>query len=453
MSNLRPDEKRELLARLLKAREVEHLKKRVERSSDRSIPDDGPQLQQIARDRDLQLSFGQERVWFLEQLQPESVFYNVLDLFTFHGQLNVELLRRSIEAVVNRHEVLRTTYPSIDGQPFQKIGPPVTWVLRVVDLQEGLAPSDRETKARRKIAADAKTPFDLGAGPLLRTTLYKLDDEDYIFALIVHHIAIDGWSVKLLMRELALHYSAAIEGRSPNLPDLPVQYADFAVWQRQWLSGKRYAAERDYWLGQLGARPPTLNLYADFARPSRRTFAAGVHTAVIPATLLARLRELSRQEGVTLFTTLLTGFVVLLMRYTGQEDFVVGTLIAGRTRPELEAVLGFFANTLALRTDLSGDPSVKEAIARTRDIVIGAHSHETFPFEKIVEEIRPERGLSNNPLTNVFFNMLNFWKRDEIVLPGIRVLPIGGLDLHSVADGHNTFCFGERKSVGPPVFL
>jgi amino acid adenylation domain-containing protein len=436
---LDPDQKRELLARLLKAREVEHLKKQLERSGDRSIPDDEPPLQRIARDRDLQLSFGQERVWFLEQLQPENVFYNVLDLFTFHGQLNVELLRRSIEAVVNRHEVLRTTYPSIEGQPFQKIGPPVTWVLRVVDLREDFAPVDRETEARRQIAADAKTPFDLGTGPLLRTTLYKLDDQDYIFALIVHHIAIDGWSVKLLMRELALHYTAAIEGRSPSLPDLPVQYADFAVWQRQWLSGKRYAAERDYWLGQLGARPPTLNLCSDFARPSRRTFAAGVHTAVIPATLLARLRELSRQEGVTLFTTLLTGFVVLLMRYTRQEDFVVGTLIAGRTRPELEPVLGFFANTLALRIDLSGDPSVKEAIARTRDVVIGAHSHETFPFEKIVEEIRPERGLSNNPLTNVFFNMLNFWKRDEIVLPGIRVLPIGGLDLHSVADGLTLF--------------
>ncbi len=250
------------------------------------------------------------------------------------------------------------------------------------------------------------------------------------------------------MHELALCYTAAVEGRPPTLPDLPVQYADYAHWQRHWLSGDRYASERDYWLGQLGSHPPTLNLQADFARPSVRTFAAGIHNAVIPSPLLARLRELSRQEGVTLFTTLLTGFVVLLMRYTGQEDFVVGTLIAGRVRPEIEQALGFFANTLALRTNLSGNLTFRQAVARTREVVVGAHAHEAFPFEKLVEEINPERGLSNNPLTNVFFNMLNFWKRDEVTLPSVRVRPIGGLDLHSVADGITLFAYESQDRLG-----
>ena len=254
MTSLPADQKRELLARLLRergAREtVKHFDaKKVGRSDSIDESDVSP-LRPIDRNGELELSFGQERVWFVEQLQPESLFYNVVERFGFSGQVDAELLRRSIEAVVHRHEILRTVYPAVDGRPLQKIQPPGPWGMPFIDLRS-YTPTDREKEARRLIVAEAKTPFDLSIGPLLRTTLLQLTDEEYVLAVTIHHIAIDGWSLRLLIDEIAEHYCALVEQRAPLLPQLQVQYADFASWQRRSFRGEALRKQRNYWLDQL----------------------------------------------------------------------------------------------------------------------------------------------------------------------------------------------------------
>jgi amino acid adenylation domain-containing protein len=435
MNQMSPEKKREMLARLLHERIAKHRLALAEQVG----KDDGARpvtvgeapLRRIPRGGDLPLSFGQERIWFLEQLLPEGLFYNVTERFGLSGRLDVELLRRSIEALIRRHEVLRTTYPSVDGRPVQRIGPPAPPHFQVVDLRSSI---DRDDEARRLILAQAKTPFDLAAGPLLRTLLLQLADEDCILAVTVHHIAIDGWSLRLFMQELAAFYSAFVETREPNLPVLPVQYADFADWHRRWLDGDLLAKQRSYWLDHLGSQPPTLNLRTDYVRPSVRKFDGATCYSVIAPGLFRKLRELSREQGVTLFTTLLASFSTLLMRYTGQDDFILGTLNAGRVRPEIEPLMGFFANTLALRIDLSGNPTFREVLARTHKVVVGAYEHGAFPFDRLVEELKPERGMDRNPLAQVFLNMLNLWKRDELAFSDLRVRSLGGLDIHAVAD-------------------
>ncbi len=442
MSELRPDEKRELLERLLRERSARPA------TGDESRPAavaEEPELVVVPRGGDLPLSFGQERVWFLEQLMPESLFYNVLERFRLRGQLNVDALRRSAELLQARHEALRTTFPTVGGGPVQRIASPGAWSLPVVDLRD-LDSESREAEARRLMTALAKTPFDLAAGPLLRTTLYRLADEDYVLAVAVHHIVIDGWSMMHFLRELLAAYEALVAGRVPSLAPLPVQYADYAVWQRKSLAGPALEESRAYWKRTLGQHPPVLNLPTDRPRPPRRTFAGRNHNAVLPPALLSALRELSRAEGVTLFTTLLTGFAALLMRYSGQDDIVIGTLVNGRDRGELENVLGFFVNTLALRIEFSGDPTVRDAMRRVRETVVGAHSHGTLPFEQLVGAIQPGRDLSGNPLAQVFLNMLNYGLREDTALPGVCVTPLSGVDLHTVADEITLFVTeGDRQ--------
>jgi amino acid adenylation domain-containing protein len=448
------DQKRQLLARLLKEKKREM---QATASKDRQ-PSSSARLrvQSVARVSNPELSFAQERIWFLEQLQPESLFYNVFERFGFSGCLDAELLRRSIEVVVGRHDVLRSTYSEIGGRPVQRIQPPSSWELQFFDLRKTYS-EDRDLEVWRLLTIQAKTRFDLVTGPLLRTALLQLEDQEFVLALTVHHIAIDGWSLRLLMHEIAACYLAFVEERPTLLPDVSLQYSDFAHWQRHWLTGDVLESHRKYWFDQLGKRPPNLDLPTDHVRPANRTFAAETYYAVVPFPVITGLRELSRREGVTLFTTLLAAFSTLMMRYTGQDDFVMGSLIAGRVRPEVEHMLGCFINTLALRMDLSGNPTFREMIARTRDVVFGAHSHEAYPFERLVEDIKPERGLSSNPLAQVFLNMLNFWKREEILLPGLRFFPIGGLDVHAVADGitlfvsegqeHADFCYAYSSEL------
>jgi amino acid adenylation domain-containing protein len=430
MSEPRPDEKRELLARLLRQRSARPA------SGDELRPvtvAEAPEIVVVPRTGDLPLSFGQERVWFLEQLQPESLFYNVIERFRFQGALDVDALRRSAELLQARHEAMRTTFPTVEGQPVQRIAPPGPWSLPLVDLR-GLDDPAREAEGRRLMTALAKKPFDLATGPLLRTTLYRMADNEYVLAVAVHHIVIDGWSMMHFLRELLACYEALSSGRVPSLPTLSVQYADYAVWQRKWLGGTALEESRAYWKRALGHRPPVLDLPTDRPRPAQRTFEGRNHNAVVPPALLGALRELSRAEGVTLFTTLLTGFAALLMRYSGQDDFVIGTLVNGRERPQLENVLGFFVNTLALRIDLSDDPTVRDALQRVRETVVGAHAHGSLPFEQLVEEIQPGRTLSGNPLAQVFLNMLNYGLREDSALPGLCVTPLSGVDLHTVAD-------------------
>ncbi len=442
MGDLRPDEKRELLARLLRERSARAM---PAPGAPQAVVAEEPELVAVPREGDLPLSFGQERVWFLEQLQPESLFYNVLERFRFRGALNADALRRGIELLWARHEVLRTRFPMVGDRPVQRIAPPGPWSLPVVDLR-ALEPAVREAEARRLMTALAKTPFDLSAGPLLRTTLYRVADEEYVLAVAVHHIVIDGWSMMHFLRELLTCYEALAAGRVPSLPSLSLQYADYAVWQRKWLATPALDASRAYWTETLGRQPPLLDLPTDRPRPARRTFEARNHNAVVPPVLLGGLRELSRAEGVTLFTTLLTAFASLLTRYSGQDDIVVGTLVNGRARPELEHVLGFFVNTLALRIDLSSDPTVREAMRRVRETVVGAHAHGALPFERIVEETQTGRTLSGNPLAHVFLNMLNYGLREDIALPGVQVQPQSGVDLHTVADEITLFVTeGDRQ--------
>jgi amino acid adenylation domain-containing protein len=395
----------------------------------------------LPSDGALPLSFGQERVWFLDQLQPESVFYNHLDIIAFYGVLDVETLRRSLELIINRHEILRATFPVVDGIPAQRITPPAPLSLPVTDVRRNGGGATPLESARLVAAADAKTRFDLVTGPLFRTKLLRLADDEHLLVFTVHHIAWDGWSLGLFIQELTTAYAALVRGVPPTLPDLPVQYADFAHWQRQLLTGEVLEAHRVYWRETLGGPLPTLDLPFDRPRPASRTFEGAPHTVVVDGDLLTGLRALSRREGVTLYTTFLTAFKTLLLRYTGQPDVMVGTLVAGRVRPEIEHAIGFFVNTLALRTDLSSDPPFREALRRTRDVVLSAHAHADFPFEKLVAELHPERDLSRNPLLQVFLNMLNIRMWEDTLLPGLRIRSLPTLDLHAVADGLTLFAY------------
>jgi amino acid adenylation domain-containing protein len=427
------DKKRELLARLLRERITkQNASPRAQLETESPSGEAEPPLIPTRRDCDLDLSFGQEMLWFLEQLLPDARFYNIAERFAFEGHLDVESLRRSIEAVVNRHEVLRTTYADIDGRRLQRIGPPAFWTLRLVDLR-GLPARERDVEARRIVTAEAKERFDLSTGPVLRTMLLQLADESYVLAIVVHHIAIDGWSLNIFKRELLEYYSAFTETRAPRLPDRPLQYADFASWERRWLTGKTLARLRAYWLGKLGPQPPKLQLPTDHPLQPIRSLEGATHHDVVESTVLARLREFCRREDITAFTALLAAFAVLMMRYSGQDDFVLGSYFAGRERPETRDTIGYFVNTTALRMNLADNPSFLEAIARTRDVVFGAHAHQGLPFHHLVEEINPQRALNSNPFADVFLNMLNMWNREEAVLANLRIRSLGGLDVHVAA--------------------
>jgi amino acid adenylation domain-containing protein len=337
-------------------------------------------------------SFAQRRLWFLDQLEPWSAFYNISTATRLPGPLDIDALRASIDALVRRHETLRTSFRAVEGEPAQIIAPSLTLDLPVQDLR-GLPENVREAEALGLATSEAQQPFDLERGPLIRTRLLKLADTEHVLVLTLHHIIADGWSMNILCRDLNIIYDAIRSGREPNLPDLQIQYADYAVWQQEWLSGDTHKTLLSYWKQQLAGAPSVLELPANRARPPVQLFRGGAHAFVLPAALADALRVLSEGGQVTLFMALLAGFNMLLFRYTGQEDLLVGAPIANRTRPELEGLIGFFANTLVLRTKLSGDFSFRELIERVRDM----------PFERLVEELGPERNLAYNPLFQVMF--------------------------------------------------
>ena len=365
-----------------------------------------PPMERVSRDGDLPLSFAQQRLWFLDQLMPGSIAYNMSGAVRLTGPLNVVALEQSLTEVLRRHEILRTTFRAVDGQPFQSIAPAKPFILPVTDL-EPLPEAEREAEARRLAIEEAHRLFDLARGPLFRATLLRLGEEDHILQCAMHHAVSDGWSIAIFNKEIGLLYHSFSTGQPLLLPELPIQYADFAHWQRQWLQGEVLEAQLSYWRKQLAGAPPSLELPTDRARPAVQTFHGARQSLVLPKSLTEALKGLSRQEGVTLFMTLLAAFKVLLSRYTGQEDIVVGTPIAGRNRAEIEPLIGFFINTVALRTDLSGGPSFRELLRRVREVALGAYDHQEMPFEKLVEELQPERDLSRTPLFQVFFNMLN----------------------------------------------
>jgi amino acid adenylation domain-containing protein len=359
-----------------------------------------------ARGGELELSFAQQRLWFLDQLEPGSMAYNLPAAVRLSGALDVEALSRALDEVVRRHEALRTSFPSVGGQPVQVVAPPAPVGLPVVDLST-LDDEERGVESRRLLAVWAGEPFDLAAGPLLRVRLVKMEEEAHLLLLTMHHIVSDGWSMQVLVGELTALYSAFSQGRPSPLPELPVQYADYAAWQRRLLQGEVLESQLAYWRSHLAGAPPAIELPTDKARPRSLSARGAKENFQIPAELTAALKTLGRREGATLFMTLLAAFQTLLQRFSGQDDIVVGLPVAGRRRLETEALVGLFVNTMALRTDLSGDPSFDVLLRRVREATLGAYANQDVPFERVVEELRPERSLGRAPLYQVLFTFQN----------------------------------------------
>ncbi|WP_218081857.1 non-ribosomal peptide synthetase [Anthocerotibacter panamensis] len=376
----------------------------------------------VPRDGALPLSFAQQRLWFLHQLLPESALYNIPAAIRLFGVLEVAAMEQSLQAVVHRHEVLRTSFPTVAGQPLQVIAKSLDLPLPVTDLQ-ALPPQEREAQARRLLNQEAEMPFDLAQGPLLRVKLLRLGVTDHILLVTVHHIVSDHWSSGVLIHEVATLYRAFSQGRPSPLPELTLQYADFAHWQQHWLTGEVLAEQVGYWQKQLAGAPALLALPTDYPRPPVQRYRGAVYSFTLPAPLVTQLKTLSQREGVTLFMTLLAVFKVLLYRYTSQEDILVGTPIANRNRAEIEPLIGFFVNTLVLRTDLSGEPTFREMLQRVRGVTLDAYDHQDLPFEKLVEHLQPERAMSYAPLFQVLFVLQNTPMPAE-ALPGLTFSPV-----------------------------
>jgi amino acid adenylation domain-containing protein len=366
------------------------------------------------------LSFAQERLWFLDRLQPGNSAYSVPMAIGLAGPLNVAALERSLNEIVRRHEVLRTAFSFMEAQPVQVIAAAESLRLPLIDLQ-GLP--DTESEARRLAAEEALRPFDLARGPLVRTRLLRLGEQEHVLLLPMHHIVSDGWSLGVLFRELSVLYENFSSGKPSPLPELPIQYADFAVWQRQWLQGEVLEGQLSYWKKQLAAAPAALDLPTDRPRSPVQTFHGARQSVGLSQALTNRLKALCHRESVTLFVTLLAAFQTLLHRYTSHDDIVVGSPIAGRTRTEIEGLIGLFVNTLALRTDLSGDPSFRELLGRVREVALEAYAHQDLPFEKLVEQLQPERDLSRSPLLQVIFVLQNA-PMTPLRLSGLTVTPL-----------------------------
>ncbi|HSS49050.1 MAG TPA: amino acid adenylation domain-containing protein, partial [Thermoanaerobaculia bacterium] len=391
---------------------------------DRSVRSEEPvaAIGRVSREERLVLSFAQQRLWFLDQLEPGSAVYNIPAQVELTGQLDRAALESALREVVRRHESLRTTFEESGGEPAQVIGESAGFTLPVVDLQ-GLP--ERGSEVSRLAGSEARRPFDLARGPLLRAVLLRLEAERHVVLLTMHHIVSDGWSMGVLMRELGALYTAFVEGRPSPLPELAMQYADFAFWQRRHLSCELLESELAWWRGQLTGMPAALDLPADHPRPAVRSVRGAVRGFRIDGESLARLTALSRRHGTTLFMTLLAGFLELLRRYTGEDDLVVGTPIAGRTRVETEPLIGFFVNTLVLRTDLSGNLALSDLLGGVRETTLSAYAHQEVPFERLVEELAPEQDLSRQPLVQVVFALQNA-PSERLELPGLKLtaLPV-----------------------------
>ena len=383
----------------------------------------GPPLEPMPRTGPPPLSFAQERLWFLDRLDPGGSTYNIATALHVDGALSAAALARTLTGLVERHEVLRTRYEEIDGVPVQRIDPPAPMLLPVVDLT-GLPTATRTEQARRLARAEGRRPFDLGRGPVLRASLLRLAESEHLATVTLHHIASDGWSMRVLLHEVATLYDGGGE-----LPTLPVQYADFALWQRGWLTGETLAAEVGYWRERLAEVPPVLDLPTDRPRPASPSHRGATRRIAVGAETTAALRRFARARGVTPFMVLLAAWQAVLGRQAGQDLLAVGTPIAGRRHVEVEGLIGFFVNTLVLRGDLAADPGFGALVSRVREEALGAHEHQDLPFERLVEELDPERSLAHTPLFQVMFALQN--------LPA-RTVEAGELRWQPVAAGGGT---------------
>ncbi|RKH92751.1 amino acid adenylation domain-containing protein, partial [Corallococcus praedator] len=384
------------LRALFEAPTVAALAARVEAAREQSLPR-VPPLTPAPRTGVLPLSFAQQRLWFLEQLDPQAALYNIPSVLRLEGTLDAAALEQAFNALIRRHETLRTTFHAEDGKPFQRISEAPAFLLEAVDLR-ALGEAEREQEAWRLARADAVRPFDLLQGPLLRVTLLRTGERTHLLLLTMHHIVSDGWSAGVLVRELVALYAARLEQREAELPALPVQYADYAVWQRDWLRGEALEEQVGWWRRQLDGAPAALELSTDNARPATLSARGGSVPVRWSKELTDALRALGRREGATPFMVLLAAWQVLLSRYSGQDDVSVGTPVAGRTQAEVEGLVGLFLNTLVLRTRLAPADSFRQVLASVKETTLGAFAHQQVPFERLVDALRPERDLGRTPL-------------------------------------------------------
>ncbi|MCT7952160.1 condensation domain-containing protein [Ancylothrix sp. C2] len=389
LKNLSPD-KRTLLLKALRKNAVQtEESKRIQR---RLQQDYAP------------LSFAQQRLWFLDKLSPQNYAYNLPAAVRLKGQLNLPALQQTFNEILRRHEVLRTAFAEVNGQPAQVISPDIKFNVAVINLQN-LPESQQKIEVEKQAVEEAQRPFDLTQAPLLRATLLQLNDAEYVLLLTMHHIISDGWSMGVLVREVGALYEAFSTSKSSPLPELPVQYGDFSSWQRQSLQGEKLEKQLAYWKQQLNGVLDVMP--TDRQRSSAQNFRGAEQSFVISASLTESLKTLIQQQEVTLFMILLAVFKALLYCHTKQENLAIGSPIANRSRVELEGLIGFFVNTLVLKIDIAGNPTFRELLSRVRETTLQAYAHPDVPFEKLVEELQPERNLSYNPLFQVWFVLQN----------------------------------------------
>ncbi|MDF5723198.1 MAG: amino acid adenylation domain-containing protein [Rhizonema sp. PD37] len=401
---LTPDLREVLVSR--KAELILLLKQNKKNANKTDLP-----LVRIERTQSFPLSFAQERMWFLNQLEPNSSFYNEILTWQFHGSLNVVALSLSLNKIIQRHSALRTNFVIVDGQPVQVIAANLTLNVAIIDLQDV---PEQEKKVQQLASAKVEEPFDIVSSPLIRATLVKLAQTEHVLLLTIHHIVFDGWSRDIFLQELATIYSAFCNNLSPELPELPIEYVDFSVWQRQSLQQEMLLSQLSYWEQQLSGAPVLFELSTDRVRQPTQTYRGACYRFSLSKELTLALVSLSQQQKVTLFMTIYAVFQTLLYRYTGQTDICVGTQIVNRDHAEIKELIGLFVNTLVLRTDISGNPSFKALLDRVRKVTLKAYAHRDLPFEKLVEKLRPERSLSYTPLVQVMLVLMN-------ALPGIHM--------------------------------
>ena len=421
ISRVRETFKLELpLRTLFEAPQLSDFAEAVERAMREEQQVEAPPMVPVSRERTLPLSFAQQRLWFLDQLDPMSNAYNIPAVVRLRGPFTPEFFKQALEEVIRRHESLRTRFVMDQGRASQEIDEAIDLNVPLFDLTE-LSAGEQNSEVRRMTSEEASKPFDLAFGPLLRLTVLRLAENDHVLLLTVHHIISDGWSMSLLMRELTALYDAFSRGESSPLPELPVQYADYAVWQREWLQGEVLDQHMKYWREQLQGAPPVLELPTDHPRPAVQSLRGRMLHRQISDDLREQLQAVGRREGLTLYMSVLAAFVVVLARYSGEHEIVVGTPIAGRTRREIEGLIGFFVNTLVLRTRVDEQESVQQLLGRVRETCLGAYTHQDVPFEQLVEELQPERDLSRQPLFQVMFALEDGGDEQEWTTDNLQV--------------------------------
>ncbi|WP_442936453.1 non-ribosomal peptide synthase/polyketide synthase [Nostoc sp.] len=426
VSRVRSSLKVELpLRSLFAAPTIAELVQLIQQLQQQDIELAAPPILRRAENAEIPLSYAQQRLWFLDQFEPDSPFYNIPIGLRFIGSVNIAALEQSFREIIHRHEALRTNFVSVDGKPTQIIQVEPNWSLTVVELQH-LALTEQEIAAHKLVQQQAIEPFDLANDSLIRATLVVLSPTEQCLSVSIHHVVSDGWSISVFIEELQALYNAYSQGQASPLLPLPIQYADFALWQRQWLVGEVLNSQLSYWKQQLANAPTFLSLPTDRPRPAVQTFNGAYLEFALSVELTQQLTKLSQQQGVTLFMTLLAAYNTLLYRYTGQEDILVGSPIANRDRSEIERLIGFFVNTLVIRTEISGDRSFSELLTRVRDMAMEAYAHQNLPFEMLVEALQAERNLSHTPLFQVMFVLQNAPTASGLDLTGLNVssLPV-----------------------------